>query len=490
MYRDTGHRPLTQIFSSFELKKDERITHFTFDNQNFNKFRMSKAVVYSSQACHLSTIDIPSIATAMRDMKGSIQDVSKSSLLLQEASLSLESVIGGSNFMEISAHHEATALKQSAHLLDVTISKIQERISLLEVALKKKAIVPAILSTADDITVALHIAVNGPNIDWQCAETVLERLSILWTERLAKEDNTLHSFAKIFCNNASFRQYLWLDNCFDSNLVRLFEGGDCWRVRKSLELIHKFVDDAWDMAVSSKTFDALASIILQKMQSFEVQYFNEEWKWAYLIAKNQDCQVDDDILRLINSFLYSRKGKTAIACNVLKIVSAFISDDICGGTNTLNILDSPMIPALVLILLNEIENTHVIGDCLSVIKALVDFEHEGENENDGDEFIEREMSFFCMNFERCGICEALITIIDVYILDNIMIRNVLYIIDIIINRGERIDKFVSAGLFNALVRISESPFQNSEIPEKLLDYMYATQIKNIFTISRTGLATS
>jgi hypothetical protein len=48
--------------------------------------------------------------------------------------------------------------------------------------LSRNAIIPTTLSTADDVSVALHIAVSGPKINWYSAELVLERFLFLWNE--------------------------------------------------------------------------------------------------------------------------------------------------------------------------------------------------------------------------------------------------------------------------------------------------------------------
>lgn len=58
----------------------------------------------------------------------------------------------------------------------------------LEIILNRKVIIPAILSTADDMSAAFHIAVNGPEIDWPFAEALLEKFSFLWNDDLILRD--------------------------------------------------------------------------------------------------------------------------------------------------------------------------------------------------------------------------------------------------------------------------------------------------------------
>jgi hypothetical protein len=65
---------------------------------------------------------------------------------------------------------------------------ILARTESLETSLRRKLKIPATLSTADDISVAFHIAINPRQIDWPLAEAVLERFSFLWTEELATVD--------------------------------------------------------------------------------------------------------------------------------------------------------------------------------------------------------------------------------------------------------------------------------------------------------------
>lgn len=249
--------------------------------------------------CNLSAIDIPSIADALRVMKVEISNATQLLSKLIEASISLEGMIRESNFVEIDANYEATSLKQSAHNFELSISDIQERITSLEVVLSRKVVIPATFSTANDISVAFHLAVNSTNINWPLAEMVLE---------------TFFSIGNSFTG-----QDVWGKNNFIGNVAKLLHGINCWQVRKSLGLITNLIKRSSDIAVGPEMFDALASILVALPD-------DEEMKWAYLIAKNQGWNIDRGILTLINAFIYSRNGNTTIRLNALEIIHALIEE--------------------------------------------------------------------------------------------------------------------------------------------------------------------
>jgi hypothetical protein len=139
---------------------------------------------------------------------------------------------------------------------------------------------------------------------------VLGRFLIFWTVELGTVDGN--------AEETVFRENIWKFNDFDSNMVILLQGGNCWRVSKSLELMLKLVDGS-DLEISAELFDALASIVLHPVLA---DLLNEELQWAYLIAKNQEKAIDNGISRLINSYLYSWKGKSVINFNVINIIDA------------------------------------------------------------------------------------------------------------------------------------------------------------------------
>jgi hypothetical protein len=236
--------------------------------------------------------------------------------------------------------------------------------------LNKRAIIPPILSTADDISTAFHIAVNGPettlscpDIGWSFAEAVLERFSFLWTKELEKVGNDV--------TKSTFGKAVWRTNNFDSNMVKLLNGGDCWRLRKSLELLVKMVGDPCDLPVSVEIFESLASILLQP---------DEDVEWAYLIAKNQKIAVDHGVLRLINSFLYSRKEKRKIFCNVLEIIKGFANDEVGSSDNTTNFCLSEKVPEALIKILVEENGDDVIEIGLEIV-FISSLNYFGEFEN-------------------------------------------------------------------------------------------------------------
>jgi hypothetical protein len=386
---------------------------------------MSVAIVLPTRKCNLSIINLPNVAEALSLMK---EEISNVNLLLPEiknASISLRATLCYSVLIDRTAYNEAAALNESVHKLDVAMSEIQERIASLESVLNRKATIPASLSqlsNAGDISGVFHIAVNGPVIDWPLAEAVLEIFLDLWIEELEGQHEQ---------NQGLFGKYVWRNNDFCSNLAKLLRGGDCWKVRKSLELIRNTVWDACDFTGNAEMFNSLASIILQPRQFSEV---DNEMRWVFLIEKNQEKPINKDITRLINSFLYSREGKNTIVTYVLNIIYGFICDEGDEGSDDENIdiiTDETDIPnALVNILLMEIRNTDVIGDCLDVVYNLVKFEGTNSREN------------VCRRIETSqsnGIWKALFTIIEIYINDENKIANVVSIIFYLTKYGRDIE---------------------------------------------------
>lgn len=406
----------------------------------------------------LSAIDIPPVATALSVMKNEILNASLSLSNIKDASVNLENIIRTSIFLDQSVQEESSVLKKSANNLEVAIFEIQEMISSLEGVLRKsKALVPPILSTADDISSAFHMAVNCPVINWALAETILERYLFLWTEELATVDNVI--------NKSVLRNTTWLMNGFDTNMVKLMGGGDCWRLRKPLEVLSKLIDNDrdCDIVVSAEFFDSLASIISHPMRS---SLDDEEMKWAYLITSNQDKVIDHGISRLINSYLYSKKGKTSIAYNLLKILSALVLKD-STSVNSYYLSIVPNIPqALINILCEEKENADIIEICLALVYRNFSFHREILSENSYEN-----ITVLGENYIRCGICKALIPIIDMYMSHVSKLKNALEIISCIINYNMYTDDqhkytrlFADAGLLQILVVAFNSRYISAEIP--------------------------
>lgn len=61
----------------------------------------------------------------------------------------------------------------------------------------------------------------------------------------------------------------------------------------------------------------------------------DQRKWTYLIAKNQERDIDDGVVRLINNFLYSQKERDIITSNVLKLMHSLtvVKPERIGPTN-------------------------------------------------------------------------------------------------------------------------------------------------------------
>jgi hypothetical protein len=390
----------------------------------------------------LLAINIPSIAAAVTVMESEILDASELLPKIQEASISLEEIVRNSHFVDINAHDEATALKHATHKLELTISEIQERMTVLGTLLGKNAVIPPTLSTPDDLSVAFHLAVNGPKINWPFAEEVLQNFESISTKRFAEVEENDRDF-----DFFSFGQSVWKNNEFDDNIVKLLDGGDCWRLRKSLKLISSLVDPEicnCDFKVSIDVFDSLASVILHPTRT---SLKDDDIKWVHLIAKNQEKAIDQDIIRLINSFLYSRNEKTAITSTTQRIVFLLINNKGSPEVNEFNFRKSTKIPmALVKILIEERGNPDFIYFCLILSEMLVA----------NYVFLSSLNDHLCIsNFIQCGVCEALLPLIDIYISDNDKLEGILWIIKCIIDVESGILRLITAGILKALVQIFE-----------------------------------
>lgn len=354
---------------------------------------------------------------------------------------------------------------------------MEERMISLQLILDRKAVIPTTLITAHDISVALYLTVydpdrnwiflrTDPNLNWSFAEKILKRFFFLWSEDLLTFQNETDHIGSIKCSN--FGKTVWGSNYFDGNMVKLLNGGDCWRVRKTLELISdNFKGMTSNLIVSVAIFDSLASTLLEPLHLGDGSNY-----WIYLIAKNQDRVVDCDISRLINSFLYSREGKTSIARNILKIIYSFCEEKYRRQTSTLRLSHSRKIPeALVKVLIEEKRNEDVIDLCLNIVHTLVMpmFNHQ-------------ELAFCLVEH---GICEALITVIDIYSFNEEIVNKVLRITQFIVKKNHRktlfgddwnqtwvnLERFISAGLLEGIVQAYNSPINCPEL-KYLVTNMY------------------
>jgi hypothetical protein len=92
---------------------------------------------------------------------------------------------------------------------------------------------------------------------------------------------------------------VWDSHNFDRNVATLLGSRDISIVNKLLELFNTFQPFGSEFTISVEFFVALASILITL----------DDRKWMYLIAKNQDREIDHGISRLINSFLYHGRKK-------------------------------------------------------------------------------------------------------------------------------------------------------------------------------------
>jgi hypothetical protein len=416
---------------------------------------MSEALI-PTRDCNVLAINIPSITAALSIMSSEIINATLLLPKIRDASMSLEEIIRNSHYVDLSAHHEATALKQSAHnlgqTLELAISQFQKRMASLQEVLSKKSAIPTSLSTADDVSVAFHIAVNRPNIDWHLAEVVLDRFSILCTKELTID--------------RSFCQTVWNINNFENNMVKLLKGGDCWRLKKSLKLIQNIVVSAHDLTVSASFFDSLASVIWDLRFPADVE---EERKWAYLIAKNQDTLTDRYFTdryfpRMINSFLYSQKGKSSTTYNVLKIISALIGNEHGPRVNDNSVSKSQYVPSVLYRCLHtEKDNSDVINVCLDLALIMVRTVTIIDDESDVEEEPHDEPSFLCDLCEKYSFCPQLIVILDKYISDEEIVKKVLKVIHLIIFHRKNIARLTITDLIGTLVSVFQSPYHHNNL---------------------------
>jgi hypothetical protein len=246
---------------------------------------------------------------------------------------------------------------------------------------------------------------------------------------------------------------VWGNNNFDSNICRMLSGGDCWRVRETLTLIEIVVKTAFPpLIVSLQFFNSLASIIVQPVLSSLDK--DEEINWVYLISNNQKKEIDHGILRLINSFLYSRKVKTSINLSALTIIDVLTDTEYCDEKNLFHFANAPNIPkALVQILIEENENTDIVNVCLIILILFT--------------LVRR-------NFVICGICEAIMPILRIYAFDKDKIDNLILLILHISDYPRNIPRLITAGLLEALVQIFNSP-----IFEKVFHEPYQDLVKHL-----------
>jgi hypothetical protein len=173
----------------------------------------------------------------------------------------------------------------------------------------------------------------------------------------------------------------------------------------------------------------------------------EEMKWVHLIAKDQEIAIDHGVLRLINSFLYSRREKNIVVCNTLKIISAFIFTEMSPEDNVIAFTRARDIPkALVKILTEENGDGDVITICLLLADGLATC---CENSD-------MDIQSVCRTFVRWGIAEALMHIMKIYRSDGDKTRDALIVIHHVLLHFENVQRFIDAGLLETLVDVFNS----------------------------------
>jgi hypothetical protein len=101
-------------------------------------------------------------------------EISNAFLKMQTASSNLEQSIRSESLVT-SRHEIADSLQLSNQTISKAMSEIQERMMFFEETLSQNYVTPLTILTADDISVAMHVAVKGPQINYHLAEMALER---------------------------------------------------------------------------------------------------------------------------------------------------------------------------------------------------------------------------------------------------------------------------------------------------------------------------
>jgi hypothetical protein len=172
----------------------------------------------------------------------------------------------------------------------------------------------------------------------------------------------------------------------------------------------------------------------------------EEMQWAYLISKNQEKEIDHGILRLINSFPYSRKDKNGIFYIALETIYELLDEELCAEENLIHFANAPNVPkALVKLLIDEKENTEIINVRLALVSILVTLDNS-----------EIDIQIVNRSLVTCGICEAVVHFMEIPTIDEDKIHSAIQIINYIID-FESISRFITAGLLEALMHVCYSP---------------------------------
>jgi hypothetical protein len=279
----------------------------------------------TSNVYSLSAIDIPSIASAMRVMNSELSSASLALIRMQTASTNLEEAIRNASLLT-SRHEIADSFQISNQIFSVAMSELQEKMTFFQEKLSKNTVTPETLSTADDMIVAIHVAVNGPVINYRLAEMTLHRFECIWYEEMkALEHNRK--------NRNKFPQAVWTDN-FLGNITKLFKLSENTEIFNFIRLIKDLTDSETCLECSTGLFDALSLVLLQQI-ALPVSE-NVHRNWAYLISKNRQVNIDHGIARLVNSFLYSSREKRIF--ETLQIIGHFTASEFSPKVNSLLVI--------------------------------------------------------------------------------------------------------------------------------------------------------
>jgi hypothetical protein len=239
----------------------------------------------TSNVYSLSAIDIPSIASAMRVMISELSSASLALIRMQTASTNLEEAIRNASLLT-SRQEIVDSFQISNQIFSVAVSELQEKMTFFQEKLSKNTVTPETLSTADDTIVAIHVAVNGPVINYRLAEITLHRFECIWYEEIKALENNRK-------NRNKFPQAVWTDN-FLGNITKLFKLSENTEIFNFIRLIKNLTDVS--LECNTGLFDALSLVLLQQI-ALPVSE-NVHRNWAYLISKNRQVNIDHMIMGL------------------------------------------------------------------------------------------------------------------------------------------------------------------------------------------------
>jgi hypothetical protein len=187
-----------------------------------------------------------------------------------------------------------------------------------------------------------------------------------------------------------------------------------------------------------------------------------------LNCKNKEREIDRDVSRLINSFLYSRKERRAITYNALRIMHAFIDQLPHNQAKTVRLWKGENIfEALVKVFIEEKHNTDISRVSLHLASTFVTLDDNGTaaasvlTAPTGDFTFLRhgnDLRRVCFKFVNCGICEALMGIMKFYISDQDKINFALKIV--IFASIVSIKDLIAAGLLEVLSQVYNFSYHN------------------------------